>query len=86
VEFPGITLLLCQIPFGNVIRSNCLAAQKDSSRYASNNFKAFSTISRLLATSFSGRSCGFPVGYGIASAPEIRAAPTVLEIGVTVQI
>ena len=54
--------------------------------YSNNNFRAASTISRLLATSFSGRSCGFPVGYGIASAPEIRAAPTVREIGVTVQI
>lgn len=42
-------------------------------------------MSILTSYSFSSVKFGFPTGWGIAIAPAILTAPTVLEIGVTVQ-
>lgn len=54
--------------------------------YFKSRFNASSTISFWRATSLSCGNWGSPVGYGIACAPDILAAPTVSEIGVTVHI
>ena len=47
---------------------------------------AFSTIFLLNFFSSTGSKLGFPSGYGIATAGTILLAPTVNEIGTTVQI
>ncbi len=49
-------------------------------------FKAFSTMPRRKATSASFGKLGLPKGWGMATAGTIRLAPTVKEMGVTVQM